>query len=284
MVTQEVDDIISSPVVKTTIIDNADCKILLDQRKYMNKFDQIQAMLGLSEKEKAQILSINLANDPARLYKEVWIGLGGVQSAVYATEVSTEEYLTFTTEEREKMEVFALAEKLGGSGADDLLIDLSSHYRESLTPKIELLRTAIAEHARVRFTYYYAKGVAEKCAEPYRIVFQWGDWYMFGWCPDAAGWRMYKLNRLTLLSVTAQTFEPRAIPPEALDFNARFHDGTLLRARVAASECYRLVEEYGPACYTRQPDGSLLLEIGYTNEDVAAAWLLGFGAKPRRIP
>ena len=173
----------------------------------------------------------------------------------------------------------SLAEKLGGSGTDDLLIDLSSHYRESLTPKIELLRTAIAEHARVRFTYYYAKGVAEKCAEPYRIVFQWGDWYMFGWCPDAAGWRMYKLNRLTLLSVTAQTFEPRAIPPEALDFNARFHDGTLLRARVAASECYRLVEEYGPACYTRQPDGSLLLEIGYTNEDVAAAWLLGFGAK-----
>ena len=114
VVTQEVDDIISSPIVKTTIIDNADCKILLDQRKYMNKFDQIQAMLGLSEKEKAQILSINLANDPARLYKEVWIGLGGVQSAVYATEVSAEEYLTFTTEEREKMEVFALAEKLGG--------------------------------------------------------------------------------------------------------------------------------------------------------------------------
>ena len=114
VVTQEVDDIISSPIVKTTIIDNADCKILLDQRKYMNKFDQIQAMLGLSETEKAQILSINLANDPARLYKEVWIGLGGVQSAVYATEVSAEEYLTFTTEEREKMEVFALAEKLGG--------------------------------------------------------------------------------------------------------------------------------------------------------------------------
>ena len=114
VVTQEVDDIISSPIVKTTIIDNADCKILLDQRKYMNKFDQIQAMLGLSEKEKAQILSINLANDPARLYKEVWIGLGGVQSAVYATEVSAEEYLTFTTEEREKMEVFTLAEKLGG--------------------------------------------------------------------------------------------------------------------------------------------------------------------------
>ena len=93
VVTQEVDDIISSPVVKESIINNSDCKILLDQRKYMNKFDSIQSLLGLTEKEKSQILSINMANNPSRLYKEVWIGLGGTQSAVYATEVSAEEYL-----------------------------------------------------------------------------------------------------------------------------------------------------------------------------------------------
>ena len=114
VVTQEVDDIISSPIVKESIINNSDCKILLDQRKYLNKFDQIQALLGLTDKEKAQILSINQANDPSRLYKEVWIGLGGTQSAVYATEVSPEEYLAYTTEETEKMEVQALAEDLGG--------------------------------------------------------------------------------------------------------------------------------------------------------------------------
>ena len=93
VVTQEVDDIISSPVVKESIINNSDCKILLDQRKYMNKFDAIQSLLGLTEKEKSQILSINMAINPNRNYKEVWIGLGGTQSAVYATEVSAEEYL-----------------------------------------------------------------------------------------------------------------------------------------------------------------------------------------------
>ena len=114
VVTQEVDDIISSPVVKESIINNSDCKILLDQRKYMTKFDGIQSMLGLSEKEKSQILSINQNNDPHRLYKEVWVGLGGMQSAVYATEVSMEEYLTYTTEEREKLEVMQRAEQLGG--------------------------------------------------------------------------------------------------------------------------------------------------------------------------
>ena len=113
VVTQEVDDIISSPIVKESIINNADCKILLDQRKYLSKFDGIQRLLGLTDKERAQILSINLSNDPKRRYKEVWIGLGGVQSAVYATEVSAEEYLAYTTEETEKVEVYRLAEKLG---------------------------------------------------------------------------------------------------------------------------------------------------------------------------
>jgi conjugation system TraG family ATPase len=115
VVTQEIDDIISSPIVKEAIINNSDCKILLDQRKFMNRFDVIQSLLGLTEKEKGQILSINMANHPSRNYKEVWFGLGGVQSAVYATEVSSEEYLTYTTEESEKVEVLQKTDELGGN-------------------------------------------------------------------------------------------------------------------------------------------------------------------------
>jgi conjugation system TraG family ATPase len=115
VVTQEVEDIISSPVVKQTIINNSDCKILLDQSKYQNKFDQIQELLGLTEKEKTLVLSINKANDPLKKYKEVFISLGGVFSRVYRTEVSLEEYLTYTTEETEKMKVQMYAKKYGGN-------------------------------------------------------------------------------------------------------------------------------------------------------------------------
>ena len=114
VVTQEVDDIISSPIVKEAIINNSDCKILLDQRKYLNKFSHIQKLLGLSDKEKDQILSINQANRPGAPYREVWIGLGGTHSAVYATEVSDEEYLVYTTEETEKTELMRLTGELGG--------------------------------------------------------------------------------------------------------------------------------------------------------------------------
>jgi conjugation system TraG family ATPase len=114
VVTQEVEDIISSPVVKQAIINNSDCKILLDQSKYQNKFDQIQELLGLTEKEKALVLSVNKANDLDKRYKEVFISLGGMLSKVYRTEVSLEEYLAYTTEESEKVKMNAYAKKFGG--------------------------------------------------------------------------------------------------------------------------------------------------------------------------
>jgi len=113
VVTQEVEDIISSPIVKQAIINNSDCKILLDQSKYQNKFDQIQELLGLTEKEKALVLSVNKSNDPRLRYKEVFISLGGTYSKVYRTEVSPEEYLAYTTEQSEKERVMDYAKKYG---------------------------------------------------------------------------------------------------------------------------------------------------------------------------
>jgi conjugation system TraG family ATPase len=113
VVTQDIDDIISSPIIKQGIINNSDCKILLDQSKYENRLDQVQELLGLTEKEKTLVLSLNKANDTAKKYKEVFISLGGRVSKVYRVEVSPEEYLTYTTEEKEKLEVTNAAEKYG---------------------------------------------------------------------------------------------------------------------------------------------------------------------------
>ncbi len=132
VVTQEVEDIISSPVVKQAIINNSDCKILLDQSKYQNKFDQIQELLGLTEKEKALVLSVNKANDPLKKYKEVFISLGGTLSRVYRTEVSTEEYLAYSTEETEKMKVMHYAEKYGSiqKGIAALADEMRNQYNK----------------------------------------------------------------------------------------------------------------------------------------------------------
>ena len=108
VVKQEVEDILSSPIIKQAIVNNSDCMILLDQSKYQNKFDEVQGtLLGLTDKERALVLSMNKANDPNLKYKEVFISLGGQYSKVYRTEVSLEEYLVYTTEASEKGKVEA---------------------------------------------------------------------------------------------------------------------------------------------------------------------------------
>ena len=113
VVTQDIEDIISSPVVKQAIINNSDCKILLDQRKYQNDFPKIQQLLGITDKETAFIMSMNRANDERYKYKEVFISLNGQLSRVYRTEVSREEYWTYTTESAEKAKVKAYQKKYG---------------------------------------------------------------------------------------------------------------------------------------------------------------------------
>jgi type IV secretory pathway VirB4 component len=113
VVTQEVEDIIGNPIVKEAIVNNSDCKILLDQSKFMNRFDDIQKLLGLTEKQKAQVLSINRDVKKPRSYKEVFIDLGGRESKVYAVEVSAEEYITYSTEQPEKVKLFQKKQKYG---------------------------------------------------------------------------------------------------------------------------------------------------------------------------
>ena len=116
VVTQEIDDIIGNEVVKNSILGNADCKILLDQRKYANTFDDVAHVLGLTEKDVALALSLNqdLNFKNRNPYKEVFITFNGNNSRVYALEVSKEEYLVYTTEKTEKYRLMEL-EKQSGS-------------------------------------------------------------------------------------------------------------------------------------------------------------------------
>lgn len=111
VVTQEVEDIVASEIIRQAIINNSDTKILLDQSKFQNKFDDIQALLGLTEKHKAEILSINKGQEPGRIYKDLWIGLGASHSKVYRLEVSPAEYYVYTSDQKDKVLVHRYIDK-----------------------------------------------------------------------------------------------------------------------------------------------------------------------------
>ena len=103
VVTQELNDVIDSPIVKEAIINNSDIKILLDQTKFKDRYDDISNILGLTDVQRQQIFTINaLQNKEGRNYfKEVWI-CRGLQSDVYGVEEPPECYWAYTTERAEK--------------------------------------------------------------------------------------------------------------------------------------------------------------------------------------
>lgn len=157
------------------------------------------------------------------------------------------------------------------------VIDLASFYKESLSEKIALLRSAIGSFNRVAFTYYYGKGCVEREIEPYLIMFKWSDWYIFGYCIERLDFRMFKLNRLWSLRITDTAFVPQAIPPEKQEIGSHIADENPMIVLFSESAEYLLVEMYGPSCFVKLPDGRLKFERGYSDREHVLRWILSFG-------
>lgn len=174
-----------------------------------------------------------------------------------------------------------LARKLDSSAVgrltDEVQINLASFYKDDLAFKLERIRCAIRETKCITFHYYYNKGEADKRIEPYRIVFRWSDWYVFGYCRERQDFRMFKLRRLWDLRSTDETFAVREIPEEKERFGSHMTDDYVIAAVYEPSVKYRLVEEYGPASFTEREDGKLYTEWGFTTKSRAVEWFLSFG-------
>lgn len=114
VVTQELEDILHNPILKNTILANSDTRILLDQKKFKDSYDEVAAVLSLSDKERNKIFTINrLDNKDGRSrFNEVYISIGG-EGNVYGVENSLHEYFLFTTERKEKEALHVYTSLLG---------------------------------------------------------------------------------------------------------------------------------------------------------------------------
>lgn len=164
-----------------------------------------------------------------------------------------------------------------------IVIDLASHYKGSLTAKIELIKKALHEQKLIEFDYYYEKGATHRRIEPYFVIFQWSAWYVFGYCLDRQDWRLFKLARLWELKLCDEIYTPREIPPEKRNFDTHLPDDKKLVALFEPSVKYQLIETYGLECFTETDSSKLRLEIGYTNRDYTIGWLLSFGHKVKVV-
>ncbi|MCD2492662.1 YafY family transcriptional regulator [Lacrimispora sp. NSJ-141] len=191
----------------------------------------------------------------------IFAGLKGIDS------VSKTSYLKTLLEKLSDKENRVISE-------DIIILDLASHYQKPLTQKIELIKYAIRKRRLLSFNYYYSKGEQQKRIEPYHLIFKWSSWYVFGYCPDRQGYRLFKLNRLWELQVMEETYLVRTIPETELELDDYFTSGSIhLKALFAPSEKYRLIEEYGIGCFSSTDSGELLLERDFASYENMREWI-----------
>lgn len=181
-------------------------------------------------------------------------------------------------------------------GRDSILIDLSSWYKGSLAPKIEIIQSAIENRNLLEFRYYAPSGESNRMIEPYYLVFQWSSWYVWGRkvsggdlsCADRSGtercldredYRLFKLNRMDRVAETDRKFVCRDVPMPDLLNEKIFPGGIRVKALFTPDMKWRLVEEFGPHCFTEAEDGRLLFTADYTDMENLVTWLMTFGAK-----
>lgn len=178
-----------------------------------------------------------------------------------------------------------LMEKLSAGSSDfmvgdqSVLIDLSSWYKDSLSHKITLIRSAIENRILLVFSYFSPKGDSLRCTEPYFLIFRWSSWYLWGWCKTREDFRLFKLNRMDKLCLTGKQFEKRAVSMPDLN-NERIFPGGIKAKAIFEPECkWRLIEDFGPDCFEILPDGKLLFKADYTDEENLLSWIMTFQDK-----
>jgi len=112
LVSQELSDVTSSSIIKDSILENSAVKILLDQRKYVNRIDELARALSLSKEDIALVMSLNTCN-PTAPGREAFFNLGGKKSFVMRLEVSAEEAVAFSSKAEDRAQLRKRAEELG---------------------------------------------------------------------------------------------------------------------------------------------------------------------------
>lgn len=178
-------------------------------------------------------------------------------------------------------QVSQLMEKLSAGsstlmpGGQNVLIDLSSWYRDSLAPKIERIREAMDAQRMLQFHYYSPRGESARRIEPYYLIFQWSSWYVWGYCAERENYRLFKLNRMEDPEM-GEHFERRSVPLPDLSNERIFPGGIRVKALFDPVCKWRLVEEFGADCFEEQEDGRLLFRADYTDKDNLMTWLMSF--------
>lgn len=160
-----------------------------------------------------------------------------------------------------------------------MYIDLSSYYKKTLAPKIELIQKAIEQQFIITFDYYSPNSKTVRKMEPYLLVFQWSSWYIWGYCLLRQDFRLFKLNRLDNLYKVEEEFQKR----QNLNFipmkKEGYSSGLFVEVLFHPSVKWRLIDEYGIDNFKELENGFLHFKFGFDDKEHFFHWLSSYGSQ-----
>ena len=159
---------------------------------------------------------------------------------------------------------------------NQIIIDLATWDKNAVSTKIELIKSALEQKRIITFRYYSPERTEQRSIEPYRLIFQWSSWYVWGFCVKRQDYRLFKLTRITELTKTEETFVQRDIPEYQCDKLRHTKGEISATVRFDKSAKWRIVDEFGTENFTEDENGNVMLTFTWSDKLSFYSYVLGF--------
>ena len=159
---------------------------------------------------------------------------------------------------------------------NQIIIDLATWDKNAVSTKIELIKSALEQKRIITFRYYSPERTEQRSIEPYRLIFQWSSWYVWGFCVKRQDYRLFKLTRITELTKTEETFVQRDIPEYQCDKLRHTKGEISATVRFDKSAKWRIVDEFGTKNFTEDENGNVILRFTWSDKLSFYSYVLGF--------
>lgn len=182
-----------------------------------------------------------------------------------------------------------LMEKISVDGSaainvdNHIIIDLSNWDKSAVSDKIELIKTAMEQNEKIAFHYFSPNGESRRMIEPYHLVFQWSNWYVWGYCTQRKDYRMFKLTRMTELALANEKCADRTVPEYICD-KLRHTNGEIeITVKFDDSVKWRIIDEYGMDFLEYDENGEIIVPFTWSDIPAFYQYILSFGDKAEII-
>ena len=159
-----------------------------------------------------------------------------------------------------------------------IIIDLSSWDKSAIADKIELIKQAMEKRKTITFRYFSPNGESERKIEPYHLIFQWSAWYVWSYCTERKDYRMFKLNRMTELSLTNEKFADRNVPEFICDKLRHTKGEVKATVKFTNSVKWRIIDEFGVGFLNDNADGTIIMNLTWSDKQSFFSYILSFGS------